>query len=228
MSRQGHGITGNLWAGTGQRRHLESNPRGLDHVPLNHVRCLPGPGNIQDSGMSLQHSSLRHAHNAPQRLAELIMHYCRRQRPHRILYRGAICRREIMSLNFRLVQWFLTWGPGTPWGSQTPILGVPNANLEYQQILPNIFASHSLRVAFVYTLRTLSYLASHSSSVFSSFLFFLLYLFGRAAIKVETTVRLPGERFLLTLFRNAYFFNFDLGGPRRHRSRSGDPSSEKG
>jgi len=72
-------------------------------------------------------------------------------------------------------QWFLTWGPGTSWGSQTPILGVPNANLEYQQISPNIFASHSLRVALctVYTLRTLSYLASHSSSVFSSFLFSL-------------------------------------------------------
>jgi len=55
------------------------------------------------------------------------------------------------------------------------------------------------------SLRTLSYLASHSSSVFSSFLFSLFYLFGRAAIKVETTVRLPGERFLLTLFRRAYF-----------------------
>jgi len=26
-----------------------------------------------------------------------------------------------------LVQWFLTWGLGTPWGFQTPILGVPNA-----------------------------------------------------------------------------------------------------
>jgi len=80
-------------------------------------------------------------------------------------------------------QWFLTWGPGTPWGSQTPILGVPNANLEYQQLFPNIFAPHSLR-AFVYTLRTLSYLASHSSSVFSSFLFSLVYLFGRAATNV--------------------------------------------
>jgi len=32
-----------------------------------------------------------------------------------------------------VMQWFLTWGPETPWGSQTPILGVPNANLEYQQ-----------------------------------------------------------------------------------------------
>jgi len=39
-------------------------------------------------------------------------------------------------------QWFLTWGPGTPWGSQTPILGVPNANLEYQQISPNILCTH--------------------------------------------------------------------------------------
>jgi len=34
-----------------------------------------------------------------------------------------------------VTQWFLTWGPGTPWRSQTPILGVPNANLEYQQRL---------------------------------------------------------------------------------------------
>jgi len=42
-----------------------------------------------------------------------------------------------------LQQWFLTGGPGTPWGSHTPILGVPNANLEYQQISPIIFASHS-------------------------------------------------------------------------------------
>jgi len=65
----------------------------------------------------------------------------------------------------------------------------------------------------VYTLRTLSYLASHSSSVFSSFLFSLVYLFGRAAIKVETTVRVPGERFLLTLFRSTYFINFDLEVP---------------
>jgi len=73
---------------------------------------------------------------------------------------------------FGVAQWFLTWGPGTPWGPQTPILGVPNANLEYQQISPYIFASHSLR-GFVYTLRTLSYLASHSSSVFSSFFFSL-------------------------------------------------------
>jgi len=107
----------------------------------------------------------------------------------------------------------LNLGSRDPWGSQMPILGVPNANLEYQQISPNIFASHLLRVAFVYTLRTLSYLASRSSSVFSSFLFSLVCLFGRAAIKVETTVRLPGERFLLTLFRSAYFFNFDLGVP---------------
>jgi len=44
-----------------------------------------------------------------------------------------------------LVQWFLTWGPGTPWGSQTPILGVANANLEYQQIFPNISNMKSIR-----------------------------------------------------------------------------------
>jgi len=63
-----------------------------------------------------------------------------------------------------LDQWFLTWGPGTPWGSQMPILGVPHANLEYEQINPNIFASHSLRVAFVYTLRnTLRTLYFHAS-----------------------------------------------------------------
>jgi len=98
--------------------------------------------------------------------------------------------------------------PGGPkrqsWGSQTQIWNI-------NKFPP--FASNSLQVAFVYTLRTLSHLASHSSSVFSSFLFSLVYLFGRAAVKVETTVRLPGERFLLTLFRSAYFFNFDLGVP---------------
>jgi len=44
-----------------------------------------------------------------------------------------------------LNQWFLTWGPGTPWGSKTPILGVPNANLEYQQISPNISNMKSIR-----------------------------------------------------------------------------------
>jgi len=42
-------------------------------------------------------------------------------------------------------QWFLTWSPGTPWGSQTPILGVPNANLEYQQISANISNMKSIR-----------------------------------------------------------------------------------
>jgi len=42
-------------------------------------------------------------------------------------------------------QWFLTWGHGTPWGSQTLILGVPNANLEYQQISPNISNMKSIR-----------------------------------------------------------------------------------
>jgi len=44
-----------------------------------------------------------------------------------------------------LDQWFLTWGPGTPWGSQTPILGVPNENLEYQQISANISNMKSIR-----------------------------------------------------------------------------------
>jgi len=44
-----------------------------------------------------------------------------------------------------LCQWFLTWGPGTPWGSRTPILRVPNANLEYQQISPNISNMKSIR-----------------------------------------------------------------------------------
>jgi len=88
----------------------------------------------------------------------------------------------------------------------------------------------------VYTLRTLSYLASHSSSVFSSFLFSLVYLFGRAAIKVETTARFPGERFLLThysphllytLFRSAYFFNFDLGVPDDIGRVKGIPAVKK-
>jgi len=79
----------------------------------------------------------------------------------------------------------------------------------------------------VYTLRTLSYLASHSSSVFSSFLFSLVYLFGRAAIKVETTVGLPGERFLLTLFRSAYFFSFDLGVPDDIGRVQGIPAVKK-
>jgi len=79
----------------------------------------------------------------------------------------------------------------------------------------------------MYTLRTLSYLVSHSSSVFSSFLFSLVYLFGRAAIKAETTVRLPGERFLLTLFRSAYFFNFDLGVPDDIGRVQGIPAVKK-
>jgi len=109
-------------------------------------------------------------------------------------------------------------------GSRDP-LGVPNADLEYPQISPNIFASNSLRVAFVYTLRTLS--CSHSSSVFSSFLFSLVYLFGRAAIKVETTVCLPGERFLLALFRSAHFFNFDLGVPDDIGRVQGIPAVKK-
>jgi len=99
--------------------------------------------------------------------------------------------------------------------------------MEYQQISPNIFASHSLRVAFVYTLRTLYYLASHSSSVFSSFLFSIVYLFGRAAIKVETTVHLPGECFLLTLFRSTYFFNFDLEVPDDIDRVQGIPAVKK-
>jgi len=48
-------------------------------------------------------------------------------------------------MTVQLFQWFLTWGPGTPWGSQTPILGVPNANLEYQQISPNMSNMKSIR-----------------------------------------------------------------------------------
>jgi len=107
-------------------------------------------------------------------------------------------------------QWFLTWGPGTPWGSQTSILGVPNANLEYQQISPNIFASHSLR-AFVYTLRTLSYLASHSSSVFSSFLFSLVYLFGRAA-KLKLPYAFQENFSYLLIIRHIYYWFPILSG----------------
>jgi len=130
------------------------------------------------------------------------------------LGRYRICRRRYLPIFLTLKQWFLTWGPGTPWGSQTPILGVPNANLEYQQISPNIFASHSIRVAFVYTLRTLSYLASHSSSVFSSFLFSLVIFFSFHASVPR-------------IFRSAYFFNFDLGVPDDIGRVQGIPAVKK-
>jgi len=96
-----------------------------------------------------------------------------------------------------IIQWFLTWGPRTR---------VPNANLGgpkrksgISTNLPQYFCLALVTSCFcVHTMHPILFSQPFQLRLLFLPLLSLVYLFGRAAIKVETIVRLPGELFLLT------------------------------
>jgi len=102
-------------------------------------------------------------------------------------------------------------------GSRDP-LRVPNANLGgpkrksgISTNFPQYFCLALITSWFVYTLRTQSYLASHSSSVFSSFLFSLVYSSGGQQLKLKLPYTFQ-ENVSYLLYSGAHTFSIMTWG----------------